>query len=222
MWWVRFIPSHVLFIVNSNSENVIKIRWFFHEVTDKNKLALFFMAHGVFWVVCWVLCSEESFLVYEVFIGWVSWERGSIANRRRWRRSRDTDGFRSDDKRRLRLLEEELRMAKEATVRLHDDLMQAEERRQRHQDDLDRVKNALNESESRRLCLQNQHDSAQTEVSTVTFIHRSLGSRPSDHYLRSVCLSVCLCRVFLSRLWADFDQTWTHVICLGLVVSPRI
>jgi len=54
-----------------------------------------------------------------------------------------------------------------------------------------------------------------------------IGSRPSDHYFRSVCLSVCLsvcclCRVFLSRLWSDFDQTWTHVICLGLVVSPRI
>jgi len=31
-----------------------------------------------------------------------------------------------------------------------------------------------------------------------------------------VCLFVCLCRVFLSRLWSDFDQTWTYVICLGL------
>jgi len=53
-----------------------------------------------------------------------------------------------------------------------------------------------------------------------------IGSRPSDHYFRSVCLSVCLfvclCRVFLSRLWSDFDQTRTYVICLGLVVSPRI
>jgi len=38
----------------------------------------------------------------------------------------------------------------------------------------------------------------------------------------SVCLSVCLCRVFLSRLWSDFDQTRTHVIRLGLVVSPII
>ena len=51
------------------------------------------------------------------------------------------------------------------------------------------------------------------------------GSRPSDHYFRSVCLSVfflsvCLCRVFLNRLWSDFDQTRTYVICLGLVVSP--
>jgi len=33
----------------------------------------------------------------------------------------------------------------------------------------------------------------------------------------SVCLSVCLCRVFLSRLWSDFDQTRTYVICLGLL-----
>jgi len=46
------------------------------------------------------------------------------------------------------------------------------------------------------------------------------GSRPSDHYFRSVCLSVCA--VFLSRLWSDFNQTRTHVMCLGLVVSPRI
>jgi len=32
----------------------------------------------------------------------------------------------------------------------------------------------------------------------------------------SVCLFVCLCRVFLSRLWSDFDQTRTYVTCLGL------
>ena len=37
-----------------------------------------------------------------------------------------------------------------------------------------------------------------------------------------VCLSVCLCRVFLSRLRSDLDQTRTHVTCPGLVVSPRI
>jgi len=55
-------------------------------------------------------------------------------------------------------------------------------------------------------------------------INCSFGSRPSDHYFRSVywsvclsiCLFVCLCRVFLSRLWSDFDQTRTYVICLGL------
>jgi len=54
----------------------------------------------------------------------------------------------------------------------------------------------------------------------------AVGSRPSDHYFCSVCLfvclSVCLCRVFLSRLWSDFDQTWAYVICQGLVLSPRI
>ena len=51
----------------------------------------------------------------------------------------------------------------------------------------------------------------------------SIGSRPSDcSVCWFVCLSVCLCRVFLSRLWSDFDQTRTYVICLGLVVSPRI
>jgi len=43
-----------------------------------------------------------------------------------------------------------------------------------------------------------------------------IGSGPSDHYFRSVCLSVCLCRVFLSRLWSDFDQTRAYVVCLGL------
>jgi len=46
------------------------------------------------------------------------------------------------------------------------------------------------------------------------------GSRPSDYYFRSVCLSVslsvCLCRVFLSRLWSDFNQTRKRYICLGL------
>ena len=50
------------------------------------------------------------------------------------------------------------------------------------------------------------------------------GSRPSDHYFRSVCLSVRLfvCAEFFSSVWSDFDQTRTHVIRLGLVVSPRI
>jgi len=48
----------------------------------------------------------------------------------------------------------------------------------------------------------------------------NVGSRPSDHYFHSVCLfvclSICLCRVFLSHLLSDFDQTRTYVICLGL------
>jgi len=63
------------------------------------------------------------------------------------------------------------------------------------------------------------------EVVEVPLLHVRqclVGSRPSDHYFRSVCwfvcLSVCLCRVFLSCLWSDFDQTRTYryVICLGL------
>jgi len=41
-------------------------------------------------------------------------------------------------------------------------------------------------------------------------------------FVVSVCLSVCLCRVFLSRLRSDLDQTRIHVTCPGLVVSPRI
>ena len=41
-------------------------------------------------------------------------------------------------------------------------------------------------------------------------------------FVVSVCLFVCLCRVFLSRLRSDLDQTRTYVTCLGLVVSPRI
>jgi len=66
-------------------------------------------------------------------------------------------------------------------------------------------------------------NAAQSDVSSYLDLYDSLiGSRPSDHYFRSVCLSVCLCRVFLSRLCSDFDQTRTHVICLGLLVSPRI
>ena len=39
------------------------------------------------------------------------------------------------------------------------------------------------------------------------------GSRPSDHYFRSVCLSVCLfvcAEFFFSRLRSDFDQTRTR------------
>jgi len=54
---------------------------------------------------------------------------------------------------------------------------------------------------------------------TVLIIFPLIGSRPSDHYFRSVCLFVCFCRVFLSRLRSNLDQTRTHVTCPGLVVS---
>jgi len=59
-------------------------------------------------------------------------------------------------------------------------------------------------------------DNVKTEPYAVHCVRQLIGSRPSDHYFRSVCLSFCLCRVFLSSLWSDFDQTWTYVICLGL------
>jgi len=68
-----------------------------------------------------------------------------------------------------------------------------------------------------------RHETNLTDVKSESVLGKpDFGSRPSDHYFRSVCLSVCLCRVFLSRLRSDLDQTRTHVICLGLVVSPRI
>jgi len=54
-------------------------------------------------------------------------------------------------------------------------------------------------------------------------LYLKIGSRPSDHYFRSVCLYVCLfVQSFFSRLPSDLDQTRTLVTCPGLVVSPRI
>jgi len=44
-----------------------------------------------------------------------------------------------------------------------------------------------------------RHISSETENSLVHG-QLAIGSRPSDHYFRSVCLFVCLCRVFLRRL----------------------
>jgi len=75
-------------------------------------------------------------------------------------------------------------------------------------------------------CSSSSSNSIEVVVAAVFVVVGSIGSRPSDHYFRSVCwfvcLFVCLCRVFLSRLWSDFDQTRTYVICLGLIVSLRI
>ena len=46
----------------------------------------------------------------------------------------------------------------------------------------------------------------------------------SDHYFCSVCLSVCLfvCAEFFSDVFDPISIKLGHVICLGLVVSPRI
>ena len=50
------------------------------------------------------------------------------------------------------------------------------------------------------------------------------GSRPNDHYFRSVCWFVCLfvCAEFFSAVFDPTAIKLGHVICLGLVVSPRI
>ena len=50
------------------------------------------------------------------------------------------------------------------------------------------------------------------------------GSRPSDHYFRSVCLFVCLfvCAEFFSAVFDPISIKLGHGICLGLVVFPRI
>jgi len=37
-------------------------------------------------------------------------------------------------------------------------------------------------------------------ITTLHAVSNLTDSRPSDHYFRSVCLFVCLYRVFLSRL----------------------
>jgi len=47
-----------------------------------------------------------------------------------------------------------------------------------------------------------------------------IGSRPSDHYFRSVCLFVCA--EFFSAVFDPISIKLRHVICPGLVVSPRI
>jgi len=58
------------------------------------------------------------------------------------------------------------------------------------------------------------------------FVGAFVGSRPSDHFFRSVfwfvCLSVCLCRVFSAVFDPISTRLGHNVTCLGLVVSPRI
>jgi len=51
-----------------------------------------------------------------------------------------------------------------------------------------------------------------------------VGSWPSDHYFHSVSLSVCLfvCVEFFSAVFDPISIKLGLVICLGLVVSPRI
>jgi len=49
---------------------------------------------------------------------------------------------------------------------------------------------------------------------------RFFGSRPSDHYFRSVCQFVCA--QFFSAVFDPISIKLGHVIRLGLVVSSRI
>jgi len=67
------------------------------------------------------------------------------------------------------------------------------------------------------------HVNVSCKCTTVQFITRVrytcitmflLQGQVTIIFLVSVGLSVCLCRVFLSRLWSDFDETWTYVTCL--------
>jgi len=62
---------------------------------------------------------------------------------------------------------------------------------------------------------------ALVQLSTAEVLAVLVHGQVTIIFVVSVGLFVCLfvCAVFLSRLWSDFDQTWT---CLGLVVSPRI
>ena len=55
-------------------------------------------------------------------------------------------------------------------------------------------------------------------TTTSSILHNAFGAllvhgQVTIIFVVSVCLSVCLCRVFLSRLWSDFDQTRTYIIC---------
>jgi len=74
----------------------------------------------------------------------------------------------SDDKRRIRVLEEDLKMAKEVSVRLHEELERLEVKRTKAQDELERTKRLLDESEDRRLSLQKEVNSVTNEVRRST------------------------------------------------------
>ena len=71
----------------------------------------------------------------------------------------------SNDQNQIRELEEELRMAKEVSVRLHDELEIVEERRIKFEEELDRTHDLLRESERGRSVLQKELDSRTEEVS---------------------------------------------------------
>ena len=59
-------------------------------------------------------------------------------------------------------------------------------------------------------------------ISSPATVEKLVHGQVTIIFVVSVCLFVCLCRVFLSHLRSDLDQTRTHVTCPVLVVSPRI
>ena len=59
-WGVKFIPPHVLFIAKSNSENCIKIRWFFTKLRTKISWLLC-TVRGVYIICPKFLCSVSLF-----------------------------------------------------------------------------------------------------------------------------------------------------------------
>jgi len=71
-----------------------------------------------------------------------------------------------------------------------------------------------NLNETRAKAHEQRHDESKYDI---------IGSRPSDHYFRSVYWFVCL---FVQSFSQQFDpisiKVGNYVIWLGLVVSPRI
>ena len=61
-------------------------------------------------------------------------------------------------------------MAKEVSVRLHEELERVEAKRMKSSDELDRTKKLLDESESRRISLQKEVNSVTNEVHTDMLI----------------------------------------------------
>ena len=74
----------------------------------------------------------------------------------------------TDDRRKTRALEEEIKFLKDSNNRLHKEIEHLEDRRRKGAEELDRSKNALNDADSKRLCLQNEVDNMKHEV--VVFV----------------------------------------------------
>ncbi len=78
--------------------------------------------------------------------------------------------FESDEKSHIRELEEELRMAKEVSVRLHDELEMVEENRVKSDEEVERIQDYLRESENRRVALQTEVEMFHKEVTYYIII----------------------------------------------------